>query len=155
MLIGPRENEDKIYISDKLVDMTTHGKVIIRGFSDYSDEVDEDFYWKESDVYYEIYDLNIQKMLNEKNNIFHFCMHYNTLSKNCSTVVARILKAGGADRMLDPINRIGYAHNFYWTPKYVAQLCNKLRDRNMARKVKNAIFPSKHRNILRTLAGFR
>ncbi|MBI6549559.1 hypothetical protein [Xenorhabdus lircayensis] len=52
-----------------------------------------------------------------------FAPTYNVIYKNCSTVVAKILKSGGVGSLLNPIQRIGYAKNIYWTPKDIAQYC--------------------------------
>ncbi|WP_340609283.1 hypothetical protein [Xenorhabdus bharatensis] len=106
-------------------------------------------------VIYELYDLDVDAMLEAKRNICHPNMHYSFLLKNCSTVVSRILKAGGVERLLNNFNRIAYGKNLYWTPKDIAQLCDKLRDNNKATKYKFGHCPRKRDNIFRSMFGLR
>lgn len=61
--------------------------------------------------------------------------HYKLHIKNCSTIVARVLRAGGASELAGA-KSIWFAHNVIWTPKKVAALCNLLRDRGYATKEK-------------------
>ena len=81
--------------------------------------------------------------------------HYRLLPKNCSTIVARVMRAGGAGLHLNKIKELSYAHNAYWTPKNVAQFCNQLRDAGQAVKVKAAGCPTKGNNKLMTVLGLR
>lgn len=81
--------------------------------------------------------------------------HYDLLKKSCSTIVARIIRAGGHHKELGKIKRAGYAHNVYWTPKDVAQLCNELRDNGAATKVKSAGCPTKGNSKLAVVIGLR
>ncbi|MBC8951049.1 MULTISPECIES: hypothetical protein [Xenorhabdus] len=106
-------------------------------------------------VYYRLYGLDVDKMLNARRAINHTNVHYNFLIKNCATIIARILKAGGVDQFLSPFNKIFYGHNLYWTPKDIAQLCDKLKNINMATKHKYENCPKKRNNIRSVLAGFR
>lgn len=69
--------------------------------------------------------------------------HYKLWQKNCSTIVARILRAGGADALLNPLEQASYAHNLFWTPKDLAQWCNKLRDKGHVDKQKGSQCPVK------------
>ncbi|WP_340615712.1 hypothetical protein [Xenorhabdus entomophaga] len=106
-------------------------------------------------VYYRLYGLDVNAMLSARRAINHTNVHYNFLIKNCATIIARILKAGGVERLLSPFNRIFYGHNLYWTPKDIAQLCDKLKNVNMATKHKYENCPKKRNNIRSVLAGFR
>jgi hypothetical protein len=81
--------------------------------------------------------------------------HYRLLPKNCSTIVARVLRAGGAGRHLNAIKELSYAHNAYWTPKNVAQFCNQLRDAGEAVKTKSAGCPTKGGSKLMVFLGLR
>lgn len=81
--------------------------------------------------------------------------HYRFLPKNCSTIVARILRAGGADKMLSAAARLSYAHNVYWTPKNVAQFCNQLCDAGNGTKHKNPSCPGKLNSVGAVLLGLR
>ncbi|MBD2783191.1 hypothetical protein ID858_05505 [Xenorhabdus sp. DI] len=80
---------------------------------------------------------------------------YNSINKNCATMVAKILKAGGVENLLSIIQRIGYGKNIYWTPKDIAQLCNELRNNDKAVKVKGLDCPNKLDLPFKTLMGFR
>ncbi|MDC9594434.1 hypothetical protein [Xenorhabdus sp. IM139775] len=80
---------------------------------------------------------------------------YNSINKNCATMVAKILKAGGVENLLNPVQRIGYGKNIYWTPKDIAQLCNELRNNDKAVKVKGLDCPNKLDLPFKTLMGFR
>lgn len=66
-------------------------------------------------------------------------------------MVAKILKAGGVESLLTP----NCSMNQYRTPKDIAQLCNKLRNRGMAAKVRELDCPGKLETPFRTLLGFR
>jgi hypothetical protein len=81
--------------------------------------------------------------------------HYRLLPKNCSTVVARVLKAGGANELISTWKAIAYGHNVYWTPKDVAQLCDKLKDAGHATKHKTSGCPTKMENKLYVAMGLR
>ncbi|MBC8952153.1 hypothetical protein [Xenorhabdus sp. PB62.4] len=108
---------------------------------------------------YYLIGLDVVKMQHEKNKIYNGKMYgnlqmnhsYNPLNKNCSTMVAKILKAGGVENVLGP----GYSMSQCRTPKDVAQLCNKLRDHNMAVKVRGLDCPDKLKIPFRSLMGFR
>ena len=65
--------------------------------------------------------------------------HYRLLRKNCSTIVARVLRAGGAERLLAS-GRLNIpfslaAHSMAWTPHKVAKLCDELCEKNHGKKV--------------------
>ena len=94
-------------------------------------------------VKYTLYGLNVAKMrgawqaIRDKDGA-----HYKLHVKNCSTIVARVLRAGGA------LNHAGaasvwFGHSAIWTPKKVAQLCNQMRDKGYATKDKWAHCPAK------------
>ncbi|MDX7999941.1 hypothetical protein FE394_12170 [Xenorhabdus sp. Reich] len=112
---------------------------------------------------YYLLGLNVPEMQRKKNEMYngnmygnlHFPPTYHPIYKNCSTLVARILKSGGVDQLLNPIQIMGYAKNIYWTPKDIAQLCNKLRDIDKAVKVRGLNCPDKFKSPFRTLMGFR
>jgi hypothetical protein len=80
--------------------------------------------------------------------------HYRTLAKNCSTIVGRVLRAGGVEGLLSKIQTASYAHNMYWTPKDVAQLCDLLVKKGYATKSNSGDKPSKFRRPT-TLIGLR
>lgn len=65
------------------------------------------------------------------------------LRKSCSTVVLRVLKAGGALNKLSAAKRAWFSNNLYVTPKNVAQICNELRDAGLATKAKSQNCPGK------------
>jgi len=69
--------------------------------------------------------------------------HYDLLKKSCSTIVARIIKAGGHHKFVHVAKRASYTRNLWWTPKDVAQFCNQLRDRGYATKTKSGGCPTK------------
>lgn len=81
--------------------------------------------------------------------------HYRLLPKNCSTIVARVMRAGGAGATLNKVKELSYAHNSYWTPKNVAQFCNQLRDAGQATKIKTQGCPTKGTSKLMTFLGLR
>ncbi|MBP0494312.1 hypothetical protein [Roseomonas indoligenes] len=70
--------------------------------------------------------------------------NYNLLRKNCSTIVLRVLKAGGVMSKMSIHKRAWFTNNLYVTPKNVAQVCNDLRDNGHADKVKaDTNYPTK------------
>ncbi|PHM29578.1 hypothetical protein [Xenorhabdus budapestensis] len=112
---------------------------------------------------YLLINLDVEKMQAKKNEIYigktygnyHVSHSYSTFSKNCATIVARILTAGGVESLLNPIQRIGYGKNIYWTPKDIAQLCNELRNNDLAVKIRGLDCPDKSEIPIRTMMGFR
>ena len=81
--------------------------------------------------------------------------HYDLLKKSCSTIVARIIRAGGHHKELGMLKRASYANNLYWTPKDVAQLCNQLRDKGVAIKTKAVGCPTKGNSKFAVVMGLR
>ena len=81
--------------------------------------------------------------------------HYKLYGKNCATMVARVLRAGGAHKLLNPAMRASYAHNLYWTPKNIAQWCNELRNLGHVYKLKSSSCPVKLENKFYTAVGLR
>ncbi|MBL4764865.1 MAG: hypothetical protein JKX67_06255 [Colwellia sp.] len=81
--------------------------------------------------------------------------HYDLLNKSCSTIVARIIRAGGHHKELGRLKRASYAHNIYWSPKDVAQLCNQLRDKGAAIKTKSGGCPTKRVSKRYVVMGLR
>ncbi|MDC9596939.1 hypothetical protein [Xenorhabdus anantnagensis] len=112
---------------------------------------------------YRLIGLDVEKMQYQKREIYNGKIHgtwrishsYNSINKNCSTMVAKILKAGGVERLLNIVKRIGYAKNLYWTPKDIAQLCNELRNNGKAVKIRGLDCPDKLESPFKTLMGFR
>ncbi|MBD2811309.1 hypothetical protein ID853_10545 [Xenorhabdus sp. Vera] len=112
---------------------------------------------------YYLLDLDVPEMQRKKNEMYNgkmygnlrFAPTYNGIYKNCSTMVARILKAGGVENLLNLVQRIGYAKNIYWTPKDIAQLCNELRNNDKAVKIKSTDCPDKLESSFKTLIGLR
>lgn len=77
-------------------------------------------------VSFQLYDLDVGAMAKEwalikgKNQA-----HYRLMRKNCATIVARVLRAGGAATWAAKgILPSWDAHRVYWTPKLVAKLCS-------------------------------
>ncbi|PVZ63901.1 hypothetical protein [Pelagibaculum spongiae] len=56
--------------------------------------------------------------------------HYRTLRKNCSTIVARVLRAGGIDQHTSFGNR----HHLVWTPQMIFNLCQQYQKRQAKRR---------------------
>ncbi len=112
---------------------------------------------------YYLIDLDVKKMQQRKNKIYHtetygnthWVHSYNPINKNCATIVAKILKAGGVESFLNTPQKIGYGRNLYWTPKDIAQLCNELRNNGKAVKIREIDCPSKWDSPFKTLMGFR
>jgi len=95
-------------------------------------------------VRYVLYGLDVWAMRNEWQVIrLNPAPHYQILRKNCSTVVLRVLKAGGALERLSLAKRVWFSNNLYVTPKNVAQVCNELRNRGLSEKKKGANCPEK------------
>lgn len=69
--------------------------------------------------------------------------HFVFFRKNCSTIVLRILKAGGALNNLPTAKHLWFSNNLYVTPKNIAQICNELRNANLAVKTRNSHCPEK------------
>ncbi|PHM62226.1 hypothetical protein [Xenorhabdus ishibashii] len=112
---------------------------------------------------YYLIGLDVEKMQQQKREIYNGKMYgnrrmshsYNFINKNCATMVAKILKAGGVENLLNLVQRIGYTKNIYWTPKDIAQLCNELRNNDNAVKVRAQDCPDKLKSPFKTLMGFR
>lgn len=81
--------------------------------------------------------------------------HYQLYRKNCSDIVMRVLRAGGALSRLGTISGAYFGHNLITTPKDVAVICNKLRDAGWATKDKAGNCPSKTGNRLMMVFGMR
>lgn len=95
-------------------------------------------------VVYTLTGLNMQAMQAEWYSIRNKPnANYQMLRKSCSTVVLRVLKAGGALSKLTAVKRAWFSSNLYVTPKNIAQLCNELRDAGLATKAKSANCPEK------------
>jgi hypothetical protein len=107
-------------------------------------------------VVYTLYDLDAGAMRNkwqeirEKPNA-----HYQLLRKSCSTIVLRVMKAGGALEKLPVLKRGWFGTNAYVTPKNVAQVCNELRDAGFASKDKDKGCPPKGGLSLGNVLGLR
>lgn len=69
--------------------------------------------------------------------------HYDLFRKSCSTIVARILKAGGHADFMSGAQKFLFTNNVIWTPKNVAQFCNQLRDSGHATKIRDKDCPDK------------
>ena len=81
--------------------------------------------------------------------------HFKFYGKNCSTMVARVMRAGGADKHLGGnLASAWFAHNAIWTPHKVARFCNHLRP-NHAEKSKAGNCPAKRDHVLLSLIGMR
>lgn len=81
--------------------------------------------------------------------------HYDMFKKNCSTLVARILNAGGHKRDMGKWARFTLAHQTIWTPAAVARYCNELRDAGVAEKTKAAGCPTKGKKWGYAVIGMR
>jgi hypothetical protein len=68
---------------------------------------------------------------------------YQYLRKNCATIVLRVLEAGGALNSIGKLDSLWFGNRLYWTPKRVAQICDKLRDKDLAVKTKAGHCPAK------------
>ena len=69
--------------------------------------------------------------------------NWKLLRKNCSTIVYRVLKAGGAMSHMSLAKRVWFANNLYLTPKNIAQICNDLRDNGYATKARSGSYEDK------------
>ncbi|PHM30347.1 hypothetical protein [Xenorhabdus innexi] len=105
------------------------------------------------DVLYDLYDLDVNKMLGEHKSA-QDNYYYKLLTNNCSTVVANILIAGGVREHLNE-NEFNFDGWGIWTPRKVAELCNKLAEKNFATKVKHKHCPNRWTNPLEVLLGRR
>jgi hypothetical protein len=73
--------------------------------------------------------------------------HYQFVRKSCATIVAKVLEAGGALDKLDTLDNLWYGMLLYWTPKRVAQICDRLRDKDLAIKTKAGNCPKKGEDL--------
>lgn len=91
------------------------------------------------DVIYGIKSLDERAMKESWHNILHSkdSPSFRTISKNCSNIVGRVIKAGLANSPLRH-KLFGFMDgNFYIpTPKRIAVVCNTLRDNNLAVKIR-------------------
>jgi hypothetical protein len=81
--------------------------------------------------------------------------HYKLLSKNCSTTVARVLRAGGLAEVFSGAQMKKYGTNLYWTPKDIARICDQLVAGDNAKKEKHHACPLKSKNIGNVIMGLR
>ena len=79
--------------------------------------------------------------------------HYKLYGKNCSSIVARVMRAGGAHKHLGKLASAWFAHNAIWTPHKVARFCNHLRP-DHAVKVKAGNCPEKAGKLM-SVIGLR
>ncbi|WP_264712521.1 hypothetical protein [Limobrevibacterium gyesilva] len=110
----------------------------------------------EPHVVYNVYGLDVAAM----RRVWHQARdkqgaHYQLYRKNCSDLVMRVLKAGGALSRIGRISGAYFGHNLLTTPKDVAVVCNKLRDAGWATKQKAGNCPSKRGNKLMVVLGMR
>lgn len=105
-------------------------------------------------VTYDLYGLDVEKMRIKWHSARDKAgSHYKLYRKNCSDMVMRILKAGGATSKLNPVKAAWFGHNAITTPKKVAQLCNELRpDYAVKRRAGNC--PPKDSKLM-TIVGLR
>jgi hypothetical protein len=68
---------------------------------------------------------------------------YQFMRKNCATIVLKVLEAGGALNKIGKLDSLWFGNRLYWTPKRVAQICDKLRDKDLAVKDKARHCPAK------------
>jgi hypothetical protein len=107
----------------------------------------------EPHVVYDLYGLNVAAMracwkeTREKPGA-----SYQFVRKSCATIVMRVLEAGGALTKIGKLNNLWFGNRLYWTPKRVAQVCNQLRDKDLAVKTKAGNCPHKGDNV--QLPGF-
>lgn len=81
--------------------------------------------------------------------------HYQLYRKNCSDLVMRVLRAGGASSRIGGISGIYHSRNFITAPKDVAVVCDKLKKAGWANKQKAGNCPSKKGNVLAVVLGMR
>ena len=112
---------------------------------------------REPDVIYRLFGLSYEQMVvcwaGIQRKYIQQQASYVLTSKNCATIVARVLKAGGIGEnqgitLLD-------LHKTTWKPRDVAVLCNKMRDANKATKAKSEDYRTKSSSLMWVLAGFR
>lgn len=94
---------------------------------------------------YSLKDPNVDEMMKEMDYLYINRPSYDVLSSNCATIVSKILKKGMP----------AYTpHHIIWTPKNIAQWCDKLRDIGKATKTKMQP-SSKLNNPIKTLLRLR
>lgn len=87
--------------------------------------------------------------------------YYQLVGKNCSTIVAEVLQAGGANMDLlgggigGALKAFSYAHNLWWTPKNIAELCEKICEAGHGHQIVNPGCPTKWDSIGAVLLGKR
>jgi hypothetical protein len=81
--------------------------------------------------------------------------HYKLYDKNCSTTVARVLKAGKAQDRLGGFDKLFLTNKNIWTPKHVARWCDHIRAKynGLVTKTNGPNKPGK--SILPVLVGMR
>ena len=107
------------------------------------DDVDSEE--SEPHIIYKLYGLDVTKMRQEWEKMRKSVgkgAKYNLLRKNCSGMVAKVMRAGGAAKHLGKLEATWFTHNAIWTPHKVARWCNHMRP-NYAEKNKAANCPEK------------
>nr|WP_147243269.1 hypothetical protein [Rahnella aquatilis] len=80
---------------------------------------------------------------------------FSPLSKNCATIVSRVMKAGLKNSPLrHKVFGLFGGEQYIWTPKRIAVACNILRDKNYALKINISGRNSEH-NFVKTLIRLR
>ena len=80
---------------------------------------------------------------------------FSPLSKNCASIVSRVLKAGLTRSPLrHRVLGVFYGGQYIWTPKRIAVICNLLRDNNAAWKI---VVPERNskKSLFKTLIRLR
>lgn len=68
---------------------------------------------------------------------------YHVYSKNCSVIVARVLKAGGYQWPMGRLDQFMKTKNLIWVPRDIAEWCDKLCALGIAKKKKSPQCPEK------------
>jgi hypothetical protein len=107
----------------------------------YQDISEED---SQPHVVYTVYGLNVPAMRTKWQQIRgKEGATYQLVRKSCATIVMRVLDAGGALSKLSLPKSLWFGNRLYWTPKRLAQVCNQLRDKDLAVKRKAGNCPGK------------
>jgi hypothetical protein len=78
--------------------------------NDYNGDIEQE--GGRAHVRYELYNLDVTAMKVEWDTIrTKASAHYQFLTKNCSTIVARVMRAGGAADRISLLRAASYAHN--------------------------------------------
>lgn len=87
--------------------------------------------------------------------VFNQNTSYSALGKNCSTIIWRVLKAGGIKSLIPTrIDKYWKTHSRIWTPKKLSTVCDSI-PQDYCEKTKQTLCPTKESLRFQCMLGLR